>query len=346
MIDSSVRGAFPSAAGYLDTASYGLPSHATAQALHDAADAWAAATVDPRLLDPVVDRMRAAYARIVGADAADVTLAGSVSQVVGMVAASLPAGARVLVAEGDFASVRWPFAADPRLSVEVVPLERLVDAVREGVDLVAVSAAQSRDGAVIDLAALAQAARSAHVRTLVDVSQSAPWLPIDARLFDVVVAGAYKWLDAPRGIALAAVRPEACWVRPVYASWYGADSPWDSLYGAGVDLSSGARRLDASPPWPLLEAGATALELHARIGWRDAFAHTTGLADEFRAALGMAPAGTAIVSVRADARAFAEAGLRVAERGGRVRLGFHVYNDESDLARAVDAARAAMLVAA
>ena len=106
------------------------------------------------------------------------------------VAASLPDGARVLAVERDFSSVVYPFLADPRLNVTLVPLERLIDEIRPGVDLVAVSAAQSCDGRVVDLTALAMAAHSAGVKILVDVSQSAGWLPIHARDFDVVVAAA------------------------------------------------------------------------------------------------------------------------------------------------------------
>ena len=140
MMNVAVANAFDRVPGYLDTASVGLPSRATASALRAAVDDWASGRVDPSALDAPVDRMRAAYARIVGCEAADVTLAGSVSQVVGMVAASLPIGARVLAVEGDFASVLFPFMADGRLDVTLVPLEGLLDAVRPGVDLVAVSA--------------------------------------------------------------------------------------------------------------------------------------------------------------------------------------------------------------
>ena len=131
-------------------------------------------------MDPAVDRMRAAYATLVGADAEDVTLAGSVSQVVGMVAASLPDGARVLAVRNDFASVLFPFLSDPRLQVTLVELDDLVDAIRPGIDLVAVSAVQSCDGRVADLTGIALASRLAGVKTLIDVSHAAGWLP-DAR---------------------------------------------------------------------------------------------------------------------------------------------------------------------
>ncbi|WP_296667034.1 aminotransferase class V-fold PLP-dependent enzyme [Demequina sp.] len=326
--------------GYLDTPSYGLPARATADALRTAVDAWQSGTLDLAVIDRAVERMRAAYATLVGAAPADVAFAASTSQVVGMVAASLPDGARVVVADGDFASVCFPFFADPRLDVKVVPLERIVAETRPGVDLVAVSAVQSSDGRVADLTGLAMAARVGGVRTLVDASHAAGWLPLHARDFDVVVSSAYKWLTTPRGIALAAIHPDATWIRPVSASWYGADSPWESLYGPEMNLSRSARRLDTSPPWQLVEAGATALELLVAQGVDSIYRHSVGLANAFRERVGLTASTSAIVAVDGvDPSALRAAGIRASARGGRARMGFYLYNDMAD----VDAAARAVL---
>ncbi|WP_430867885.1 aminotransferase class V-fold PLP-dependent enzyme [Demequina aurantiaca] len=332
MLNSDIAARYPHIPGYLDTASYGLPAHATSAALAKAAHDWSVAATDPYALDATVDRMRVSFASIVGARANDIALGGSTSQMVGMVAASLPDGARVLAVERDFSSVVYPFLSDPRLNVTLVPLERLVDEVRTGIDLVAVSAAQSCDGSVVDLTALAMAAHSAGVKTLIDVSQSAGWLPIHASDFDMVVASAYKWLSCPRGIALAAIHPEATWIRPVCASWYGSDDPWNSLYGPDVKLSSLGRRLDTSPPWQLVEAGAIALETLAAQDIHEAYTYCTGLANDLRSALRMPASNSAILSVTGiDASALADAGVRASARDGRARLSFYVYNDAADV---------------
>ncbi|WP_169747590.1 aminotransferase class V-fold PLP-dependent enzyme [Demequina iriomotensis] len=337
-----IASAFRRSPGYLDTPSYGLPARATAAAVRRAVRAWEHGTLDPESLDGAVDRMRAGFATLVGSRPQDVALAGSTSQVVGMVAASLPDGARVVVADGDFSSVMLPFTQDPRLDVRVVPLARIVPETLLGADLVAVSAVQSSDGTVADLDALATAARLAGARTVLDVSHAAGWMVLDASRFDVVVASAYKWLGAPRGIALAAVRPEASWVRPVHASWYGADAPWASLYGPDVALSATARRLDTSPPWQLVEAGALALELLVRQGVEEIGRHSIGLADDFRARVGLAPGASPIVSVAGvDPAALARAGVRASARGGRARLGFYLYNDVRDVEAAASAVRVA-----
>lgn len=341
-----IASAFTRVPGYLDTASYGLPPRAAARAVRDAVRAWQAGTLEPAAFDPAVERMRAAFGTLVGAAADDVTLAGSTSQVVGMVAASLPDGARVAIAEGDFASVCFPFLADPRLRVDVVPLDGIVAAAATA-DLVAVSAVQSSDGRVANLDALATAARVSGARTLVDASHAAGWMELSARDFDVVVASAYKWLAAPRGIALAAVRPDATWVRPVNASWYGADRPWDSLYGPRMQLSATARRLDTSPPWQLVEAGAISLELLASQAIAEIGAHSVGLANAFRERIGMPRGASPIVAVDGvDAATLAGAGIRASSRGGRARFAFHVANDERDVDLAVHAVRAKVRAAA
>ena len=90
---------------------------------------------------------------MLGRDPSEVATGSQASQFVGLVAASLRPRSVVLAAEEDFTSVLFPFLrAD--LDVRLVPLDRLVDSITSEVDLVAVSAVQSADGRLIDLAAL------------------------------------------------------------------------------------------------------------------------------------------------------------------------------------------------
>jgi selenocysteine lyase/cysteine desulfurase len=103
-----------------------------------------------------VDAARRTFARLHGVGAEDVAVASQVSAFVGLVAASLPPGARVVGAEEDFTSVLFPLLAQQErgVRVDVVPLDSLVDAL-DGADLVAVSAVQSADGRLADLDAIA-----------------------------------------------------------------------------------------------------------------------------------------------------------------------------------------------
>lgn len=120
-----------------------------------------------------VEASRASYARLVGVPERRVAAGASVAVYSGLIAASLPEGAEVLTAEGDFSSVVNPFHVRSDLKVRIVPLERIAESVRPGTALVAVSAAQSADGRVADLSAIREAAREHGARTYVDASQAA-----------------------------------------------------------------------------------------------------------------------------------------------------------------------------
>jgi selenocysteine lyase/cysteine desulfurase len=75
------------------------------------------------------------------------------SSMVGLVAAALPDGARVVSTEPEFTSLLWPFLAQERRGVQVdcVPVARLAAAVDERTDVVAASVIQSSTGELADL---------------------------------------------------------------------------------------------------------------------------------------------------------------------------------------------------
>ena len=127
------------------------------------------------------------------------------------------------------------------VTVRTVPFEALADAIGPDVAIVAFSAVRSDDGRVADLEAIRSAATSHGVLTLVDATQSAGWLPIDATEFDVVIAGAYKWLLSPRGTSFMSIRPGLIDdILPAHAGWYAGESPWESIYGGPLRLASSA----------------------------------------------------------------------------------------------------------
>jgi selenocysteine lyase/cysteine desulfurase len=170
-------------------------------------------------------------------------------------------GPRVLVAEGDFTSLLFPFLA-VGCTLLTQPLERLAEAVDAGTDVVAVSAVQSADGRLADLEAIVQAAQANSALTVVDATQACGWLPLDASRFDVLIAGGYKWLCHPRGTAFMVIRPSARErLAPVSAGWYAGEDPWETCYGTPLRLAADARRFDVSPAWLSWHAAAAALEL-------------------------------------------------------------------------------------
>lgn len=330
---------FDAAPGYCNWATYGLPGRATVATLRACLDDWEAGALDPPGFGRDVDACRRHFATLVGTTPDRIAMPGAVSIGVGLVASSLPDGAHVLAAEEDFTSVLFPFLADDRLRVTLVPLDSLVDAVRDDVDLVAVSAVQSADGRVTDLDALAATAADHGVRTLVDATQAAGWLPLGADRFDVLVCAAYKWLCAPRGVGFLAVRQDVDWLVPRLAGWFAGAEPWSSIYGPPLRLADDAARFTVSPAWFDVAATGAALAALVDIGVPTLHDHGVGLANDLRARLGLPPADSAIVSLATDetaAAALDAAGIVTASRGGRTRLSFHVANDQQDAARAAD----------
>lgn len=327
--------------GYLNTASIGLPPVAVADAVTEAVRRWGVGAGRAHDFDEPVAVARAAFARLVGVDPARVAIGPAVSALVGLVAVGLPDGARVLVAEGDFTSVTFPFAVHAGRGVEVTeaPLAEIPDRAGEA-DLVAVSVVQSADGAVLDLAALRAATEGARTRVLLDVTQAAGWLPLELAWADAVVGAGYKWLLCPRGVAWLAVsdrlRDELV---PHNAGWYAGEDPWASTYGLPAELAADARRLDTSPAWLCHVGAAVALPWLAGLDLGEVRAHCVGLANQLRAGLGRPPGDSAIAVVtRADAmERLSDAGVVASSRRGAARLAFHLYNTEADVHRALQA---------
>jgi selenocysteine lyase/cysteine desulfurase len=336
VIPNAALADFAAGPRYLNTATVGIPPRAAVRAVRRCLDEWERGELDPYRFDDAVARSRTAYARIAGCAAADVGIVGQVSVASGMVARSLADGATVLCAREDFTSVLFPFLADQRLQVRLVPLDELLDHIDGSIDLVAVSAVQSSDGRVLDLDRLATVAAANGTHTYVDVTQGAGWLRLDAGRFDVTACGAYKWLCAPRGTGFVTVRRDATWVQPVHAGWYSSEHPWESIYEPPLRLAGDARRFNVSPAWFGYAGAAESLEALGRIGVEALGRHSVGLADRFRNALGIEETTGAIVSMatpRGDE--LTADGFAIAGRAGKIRLSFYLYNTAADVDRAV-----------
>lgn len=344
--ERTVRQQFAAETTYLNTASTGVLPLDAAEAVRTALTEYS--TGRPYIKEgfDAVEESRALFARLVGVDVRRVAAGASVAVYAGLLATSLPAGAEVLVVDNDFSSLVNPFVVRADLKVRSVPLPELADAVRPGTDLVAVSAVQSADGRIADLAAVRDAARAHGARTLIDASQAVGWLPLRADDFDYLVAVAYKWLLAPRGAAFLVTPEDRDHISPVFAGWVAGEVPWDSCYGPVTELAHSARRFDESPCLLAYNAARHSLALIDGLGPERIGAHNAALADRFRAGLvelGHQPIpapGSAIVSVPGLdhlAERLADAEVFLSSRAGNLRASFHLYNTEAEVDRALAA---------
>ena len=329
---------------YLNTASYGLPPRPAWDALQETLEDWRGGRTSWERWGDSAERARAEFARMVSVPADRVAIGATVSSFAGLVAASLPDSTRVVCPEIEFTSNLWPFLAQESrgVTVEAVPMDRLAEAVDAETGVVAFSAVQSATGEVADLDAVADAARHHGALTVLDATQGCGWLPLDAGRFDFVTCAAYKWLACPRGVAFMTVRPERLAdVIPHAAGWYAGEDPHASYFGPPLRLAESARRLDTSPAWFSWVGAAPALELLNEVGVPAIHEHDVGLANAFRAGLGLEPSDSAIVT--ADLPGAAEqldgSGVMASVRNGRLRTAWHLYNTADDVDRVLELLR-------
>ena len=327
---------------YLNTASFGLPPDPVWDALTRAQEDWRHGRVSWEHWTAVTGRAREHYARLVSADVDRVAVGSTVSGLIGQIAAAIPDGTRVLSTEPEFVSLLFPFLAQEQrgVSVEVVPVDRLAEAIDASTDVVAVSAVQSSTGEVADLDAIAAAAEHHGALTVIDATHAIGWLPLDASRFDAVACACYKWLMCPRGTAFLVLSERlAERMTPHQAGWFAASDPLKDQFGPPLRLPDTARRFDTSPAWFSWVGTEPALALLNQIGVEAVHEHDLRLANRFRAGLGLEPSDSAIVTTDvADAtEKLARAGIMAAARAGRLRASFHLYNTESDVDAALSA---------
>ncbi|MGX7828235.1 aminotransferase class V-fold PLP-dependent enzyme [Actinokineospora sp. 24-640] len=323
--------------GWLNTASHGIPPRRALDALVEPLDEWRRGAHGWAPWDKSTGRAREAFAQLVGADVADISVGASASQVIAPVAASLPRGARVVAPDIEQTSNLFPWLAND-LDVRMVPPCDIPEAIDKRTDVVAFSVVQSATGEVAPVAEIVAAARANDALVVGDATQAAGWLPLDAKQFDVLAVSGYKWLMCPRGTAFcyfnARIRDR---IRPIAANWYAGQG--DASYGPPLRLAPDARRFDIAVPWFSYVAAAPTLELLVEIGVEPVHEHNLRLANLFRSGLGMDLGDTAIVctSIQHAAERLAAAGIRVSSRFGRTRVAFHLYNTDRDVTRALRA---------
>ncbi|SMX83190.1 aminotransferase class V-fold PLP-dependent enzyme [Brevibacterium antiquum] len=341
---------------FLDSCSYGPPPRRGWDAMQASLEQWRRGSRPWQTWTESVQTSRELFARMVGADADWVTTGAAVSQLLAPIAAALPDGAEVLVPDIEFTSGVYPFAihADRGVRVRTAPLHSLAESIDESTALVSFSAAQSATGEVADIPAITARAHEVGALTVLDGTQAAGWLPLNAAEVDFLAVAAYKWLCAPRGSAFLTMRPLTCRgtgeastqrqaefaarLKPLAAGWFAGGS--GASFGMPMRLADSARAFDISPAWHSWVGTAPALELLLAVGVDRIHGHDVALANAFRTGLGLEESNSAIVSIEVTDDApsrLDEAGIRFSMTDGRAPFGFHIYNDEDDVSTAVEA---------
>jgi selenocysteine lyase/cysteine desulfurase len=294
-----------------------------------------------------------------GARRADIAFLGSSSEGINAVydLVDWRAGDNVVLVTNDleFPSIVLPAVKRKAQGITIRLVERagwhvseeaIADAVDGRTRLVFLSHVSYRTGFRLDLARLRQMLSESDALLAVDATQSLGVLPVPASACDFLVATTCKWLLGPHGLGVfywnQDRRPD---ILPSSIGWYSVVDDLQFPY----DLKPDAERFELGGPNMLgiyaLEAG---LRVLTELGIDAVARHALNLAAAARSELDsmglllMTPdddeRGSGIVAwedrdCARTARAFSDHGVIVTGSSGRIRVGFHLYNDASDLER-------------
>lgn len=365
----------PSGTTYLNSASISLTSVPVREEMREFEDEvvhLGTINLDDEAENRVYEGVRESAAELLGCEAGDIAVMTSATEALCQVAWWLRPGEgdNVVSIDLEFPSVTYPWlrlAEDDGLDVRLVsaladPLGLTLDRVAERVDertaAICISHVQYATGHLLDPAALADLAHAHGALLILDTTQSSGAVPLDVRATDqdVVIASAYKWLTGVPGAAFAYLRPEfAERFRPPFVGWRTTGEGAMAFDATGISLAEGGRRMEYATV--AYEAGISlgaATRYLLGVGIDKIHDHDRRLCDLLaeglrgRGAVSLTPEapeerGT-IVAARFPGRdpfqlagALADRGVHVAPRLGALRFSPHLYNDEDDVGRALEA---------
>jgi selenocysteine lyase/cysteine desulfurase len=310
-----------------------------------------------------VEEVRVLFGRLLDADPLDIAFVKNTSEGIGIVAEGFPwqPGDNVVIAEDDYPANQYPWLNLARRGVEVRRLPSrqgrlLLDDLRAMLDartrIVSLSWVEFATGFRNDLDAIGEMCRQRGILFFVDAIQGLGVFPLDIQKtpIDFLAADGHKWLVGPEGAGILYVRREL--VHRLHPVGIG----WNSVVGAqdfskiDFTLKPHAGRWESGSlnVAGIMAVGAS-VELLLQIGIDRIQARVVELTDRL---VGEAEAAgwtvfssrspaekSAIVSLLAqgDVRRFVRAcrdnGVVINQRGGRLRISPHVYNNVEEIGR-------------
>ncbi len=279
------------------------------------------------------------------------------------------AGSKIIAVSSDFPAITRPWIAyaEPHdIELQFVDehidhdlTEALIQNIDERTTVVAVSYVQFSTGTRTDIHRLREATRQVGAMLVVDVTQAAGAIPIDAKSWeaDVVVCSGYKWLGGHGGVGLAVMSPEFLKQSPPAPGWMGAPDPFD-MQATRLPLANDARRYTQSTMSYVSLTGLTVgigellamelekIEAHARSlasllveeldgsGWAPFRSIDDKAASTHIVTLGQSDSG-----VENTVNALRDAKIICGIRNGRIRISLAHFNDENDVRSLVEVLR-------
>jgi selenocysteine lyase/cysteine desulfurase len=356
---------------YFSSGSYGLLADSVREAFNRYLDDRVAKGADWGGWVDRLEVVREQMARIFAVDSDEIAITGSASAGINAVASALDFSRgrnRIVLSNFEFPTGAQIWHAQEQAGAEVVHVpetgQGIVDiegfraAIDERTAIVALSHICYRHGGRLPDADIREICRIAHEAgaiVLLDCYQSVGSQPIDLRDLgvDLAVGGMLKYLLGTAGIGFLYVRRELIeTLSPRNSGWFAQVDP------GAMDIfanrpSPTARRFEAgTPPVPSLYGAQAGLDIVLGIGLDAIGGHVRSITrhamtrlaaeqiaiftpddDERRGPLLALPSRDDVALVAA----LAEDKVITSCRDGKIRAGFHFYNDEEDVERLVAA---------
>jgi len=309
------------------------------------------------------ERVRAAGARLIGADPSEIALVKNTSEGISTVAFGIDWAPRdrVVAFREEFPANMYPWHILERRGVRVTwlsvedPLDRIEEAVR-GARLLSISFVQFLGGYRAPLQAIGEICHRNRCIFILDAIQGLGAFPIDVRAcsIDALAADGHKWLTGPEGCGILYISQALLeQVRPVEFGWTNV-AGYHDYASRDMTLRPDAGRYECGTLTTIGCFGlAAALEFLLEVGIGEIAPVVQSLADRIAAGaqakgyelLGRrtAETGAGIVSFRKPAmdsveivRHLRSRGIATAARAGWVRTSPHFYVRPEDIDRMLE----------
>ena len=353
---------------YLNSCSHGALSHEVEAAYRAYLDTRHACGADWQGWMERQDRLRGRLGRLVNAAPSEIAITTSASASLNaLVSALAPAGGRHRIVTSDFefptAGQIW-HAQEPRGFKVVhaperapgeIPLEAYERLIDDRTLAVSVAHVCYRHGAMQDLAAIGDLARSKGALFIVDAFQSLGAVPIDVKALgiDALIGGNLKYLLGSAGVGFLYIREDLTQKLTPFATGWFAQADIDAMDIYRNDPAPDARRFESGTlPVPALHAGEAGLGIILEAGVEEIRSHVGKLTERLKA--GVAEMGGrlatpvepgrhgAMIAIRttdmhAMVARLAERRIIASCRDGNLRISPHLYNTEADIDAALEA---------
>jgi selenocysteine lyase/cysteine desulfurase len=313
--------------------------------------------------------VRQAAARLINADAAEVTFVKNTSEGINYVANGIPwiTGDNVVSTTMEFAANVYPWLALQGRGVHLkrvedeggrIPFGKLAAAIDKRTRVVAISAVQWSNGFRMDLTRLGELCKDRGVLFFVDAIQALGAHPIDVRTMniDFLAADGHKWLCGPEGAGIFYCKRELIGhLHPTEIGYLAMKHGFESNE-IKIDLRDDARRFDSgvynlagicalgASIDVLLEVGIEAVQIRLkdltdrlaegilRKGWT---MHSPRSPSEWSGIVTFSSDKHDLEALRKHLRT--EFKIVIASRLGRLRASPHFYNSAEEIDQLVEA---------